>query len=203
MTTSLTRLLIFCLPLLLIGCGADKAETNDDVATAAEVPPAPKSDVFNAAAEALETDRGPKEVTDLLLANFKFVSNEAGELDDAAIAQYMAVVNQLTRKYPDDTLVAPALYRSADLLRAKGADVQVANVYHKLRTDYPSYSKAGEALFMEAFTYDENLKDYEKAKPLYEKFIEEYPGHTFADDARIMLNNLGKSSEEMIRGLEQ
>ncbi|MEL7161156.1 MAG: tetratricopeptide repeat protein, partial [Bacteroidota bacterium] len=74
--------------------------------------------------------------------------------------------------------------------------------YERVHKDFPNFSKAGESLFMLAFTYDEDLDDIDKARATYERFIAEYPNHGFADDAQMLIGNLGKTDEEVLRELE-
>jgi outer membrane protein assembly factor BamD (BamD/ComL family) len=73
------------------------------------------------------------------------------------------------------------------------------DLYQWVYDRYPEHSKAGQSLFMMAFTYENEMKDAEKAKSLYEQFLAEYPGNDFADDAKFLLENLGKSDEEIIK----
>lgn len=70
-------------------------------------------------------------------------------------------------------------------------------VYQK----YPNHPKAADAMFYEGFTYDSDFKDLEKAKASYAAFIAKYPEHPFAEQAKVMMNNLGKSDEELLKSL--
>jgi TolA-binding protein len=58
-------------------------------------------------------------------------------------------------------------------------------------------------MFLKAFVYEDQLHDLNKAKKYYEEFLEKYPDSDFADDARISLQNLGKSPEELIKEFEE
>jgi TolA-binding protein len=100
-------------------------------------------------------------------------------------------------------MAALPLYRAAEVVRAMNNAVRAASFYEMTHKNYPSFSKAGEALFMLGFTYDEDLNNEAKAKETYELFLQQYPDHPFADDTQILINNLGKTDEEILRELEE
>jgi TolA-binding protein len=51
---------------------------------------------------------------------------------------------------------------------------------------------------LEAYTYENNLNDLDKAKALYEKFLTDFPKSAFADDAKFSIQNLGLTPEQII-----
>ncbi|NND04801.1 MAG: tetratricopeptide repeat protein [Saprospiraceae bacterium] len=73
--------------------------------------------------------------------------------------------------------------------------------FKTLYEQYPDSPQASKALFLHAFMSDEDLKAYDKARTLYQTFIERYPDSDFNDDAQFLLENLGKSDEEMLEML--
>jgi hypothetical protein len=56
---------------------------------------------------------------------------------------------------------------------------------------------------MAAFTYENTLGNIGKANEFYTKFLDKYPDHELADDARTAIKFLGKSPEEMVREFEK
>ena len=58
-------------------------------------------------------------------------------------------------------------------------------------------------MFFKAYIYENQIKNLEKAKEIYLQFIEKYPNDDFAKDAKIALQNLGKSPEQMVREFEE
>jgi outer membrane protein assembly factor BamD (BamD/ComL family) len=52
-----------------------------------------------------------------------------------------------------------------------------------------------------AYTYENNLHDLVRAKTLYEEFLQKFPNGELAQDAKLSLDNLGKSPEELIGNL--
>jgi len=80
---------------------------------------------------------------------------------------------------------------------------KAVNLYDRIYTQYPNYEKAAQALFLKAFTYDNDLNDKGTARALYEEFLKKYPNDDFADDTQFLLNNLGKNDEEIIKGFKE
>lgn len=76
-------------------------------------------------------------------------------------------------------------------------------LYEWFETAWPDDPKAAQALFMRAFIYDNDMQKYETAGVLYQEFLRKYPDDDFADDAEVLLENLGKTPEEVIQLLEQ
>lgn len=66
--------------------------------------------------------------------------------------------------------------------------------YHK---KYNKSSKAPEAYFLIGYTYNNHIKDYDKAKEYYENFLKQYPDHQLASSAKFELDTIGKPIEEV------
>ena len=52
---------------------------------------------------------------------------------------------------------------------------------------------------MAGFILANDLKDFENAKQTYNLYLEKFPNGQLADDARVELENLGKSPEEILK----
>jgi TolA-binding protein len=76
--------------------------------------------------------------------------------------------------------------------------MEAIKFYDRILTDFPDYRKAPEALFLKGYVYENNLGRLDKAKEIYETFMAKYPENEFADDAKVSLQYLGKSPEELI-----
>ena len=104
---------------------------------------------------------------------------------------------------PDRPSNADNLFKAAETARTIRAHEKALDIYKWIHDDYSDHPKAPQALFLQAFTLDNELGKIEEARTLYEKFIADYPGDDFADDAQFLLKNLGKSNEEIIKSFEQ
>ncbi|MEM9836631.1 MAG: tetratricopeptide repeat protein [Bacteroidota bacterium] len=141
-------------------------------------------------------------LTDLTEGFSQLTDPETGLLNEEAATEYVNNAMAFAKQSGQDTVAALPLYRAAEVARALGKPAQAIEIYQSVIDQYSSFSKAAEAQFMLAFSYDEDLNDLEKARTAYETFIDKYPTHGFADDAEMLLSNLGKSDEEILRELE-
>lgn len=69
--------------------------------------------------------------------------------------------------------------------------------FQKILDEYPEGTYTSKALFMVGFVNANYLKNYDKAKEYYTKFLEKYPDHDLADDAEYEIENLGKDINEL------
>lgn len=139
---------------------------------------------------------------DLMELFGKLTDSQTGLIDEEKARAFVDQARSFSDKFPTDTLAALPLYRSAEVSRSVGDFDLTLDTYQKVIKRYPSFHKAAEAKFMLAFTYDEDMNDNENARAAYTSFINDHPEHTFADDAQMLLGNLGKTDEEILRELE-
>ncbi|MBX2876266.1 MAG: tetratricopeptide repeat protein [Saprospiraceae bacterium] len=103
---------------------------------------------------------------------------------------------------PEDPLSPELLHKAGEAARATRAFNSALDIYDRLYKRYPDFEKAPQALFLMAFTLDNDLQRHDEAKTLYESFLEKYPDDDFADDTQFLLKNLGKTDEEIIQSFE-
>jgi len=104
---------------------------------------------------------------------------------------------------PEDPKSPDYLHKAGETARAIKNFNRAIGIYDRVHTNYPEFAKAPQALFLKAFTYDNDLKNYDQARALYTEFLEKYPNDDFADDTQFLLKNLGKTDEEIIKGFSQ
>jgi TolA-binding protein len=117
-----------------------------------------------------------------------------------AIKAYIDYANE----FPNDSVSADYFFRAGGLATASGNYDQAIMFYNTLVDKYPTYKFVVEAIYEEAMIYDSNLPGQDpKAKVLYEQIIRDYPKHKLAADAKVAIQNLGKSDEELVREFEK
>lgn len=191
--------LAFIATLFLVSCGNSSDTAGGDAPTREmEI-----TGAFAPAAEALKKDASVAEIGSLLMQRFSAISDvNTGALNLTESKNFVMLAEQLADKFPNDTLAALPLYRAAEVVRAMNDPKKAAAIYERIHNDYSSFSKAPESLFMLAFTYDEDLNNYDLAKVTYEKFMKLYPDNVFAKSTPMLLENLGKTDEEILQQLE-
>ncbi|MBT8221501.1 MAG: tetratricopeptide repeat protein, partial [Bacteroidia bacterium] len=100
-------------------------------------------------------------------------------------------------------LASELLMKAASVARTGNSYTKALEFYQWISQIYPETDAGKKALFLHAFTLDNDMGKKEEAKPLYEQFIAAHPEHSFADDAEFQLKNLGKSSSEIIDAFEK
>ncbi len=106
-------------------------------------------------------------------------------------------------KYSDDTICAEYLFRAAEIAENANHSNNAIAYLSRIEENYKSYKNYPLAIFKKAFVYENYLKNTEKAREYYEKFIADYPNHEFTETAKSSLMFLGVSDEELIKIIEQ
>lgn len=117
--------------------------------------------------------------------------------------EFIATCEMYGLMLPNDEKSPDLLYEAARTAGYIRSFPKAVELYEWVYSSYPDYDKASQAIFMMAFTYDNEMRNVTKAKTLYEEFLKKYPTDDFADDAQVLLQNLGKSEEEILKNLQK
>ncbi|MBK9399577.1 MAG: tetratricopeptide repeat protein [Bacteroidetes bacterium] len=117
--------------------------------------------------------------------------------DRAKAEQLIALYLKYANEYQDDTLSPSYLFKAGELHVATGKFNEALDLFGRVQR-YPNYNKVAAALFLQGFVAENHLRDTTKARNYYEKFIDTYPQHELAGDARTMLQQLSLSPEALI-----
>jgi len=93
------------------------------------------------------------------------------------------------------------LFKSAQLTTTMKQFDKAIEFYDWIADKYPDTEDGPIALATKGFILDNDLKDMEKAKTVYRQFIESYPDHALTSQIQFLLENLGKSNEEILNQL--
>jgi tetratricopeptide (TPR) repeat protein len=114
------------------------------------------------------------------------------------IRQYLEYVAE----FPDDTASPAYLFRAAELCVAMGRYTDAMLHFGQVMR-YKNSPKAADALFLQGFVQETYLQNPDSARIIYERFVTQHPEHPLADDARVLIDQLGIPPEELIRMFEQ
>lgn len=103
----------------------------------------------------------------------------------------------------DSLKAAGYLYKAADLSMNSGYPERAIELFSRIRHEHPKYAKNPECLFLTGFILENQLSDYQGAERYYRQFIDLYPDHDLADDARLLLDYLGIPPEELLKIIEE
>jgi len=114
----------------------------------------------------------------------------------------LMMYDNFIKEFPNDTLTPVFLFKSANLAMNAANPQGAISRFDLLIRNYPSNPKAPVCLFFKGYIYENMLKDLGKAKEAYLLFIEKYPDHELIKDAKMSIQNLGKTPEQMIKEFE-
>ncbi|MCB0514762.1 MAG: tetratricopeptide repeat protein [Chitinophagales bacterium] len=141
-----------------------------------------------------------KEQENIAAAEKELFGNQNAASFDSKKAESLAQsYEQYASNYSDDPKAPEYLFKAGEVLRsAHQFDAAIDN-YKKIYEKYPNFNKTPQSLFLIGFTYENDLKNITEAQKYYELFLQKYPNHEMADDAKFLLQNLGKSPEDIIK----
>jgi len=111
--------------------------------------------------------------------------------------------SRFANNFPDDTASAEYLFKAGELCKALFKGQLALSYYERVENNYPKFVKMPVVIFMQGFVNESQLGDFKKAKYHYERYIEKYPKSKFASDLKVMIENLGKTDEELIKSFQE
>ncbi|MDX1477741.1 MAG: tetratricopeptide repeat protein [Saprospiraceae bacterium] len=124
-------------------------------------------------------------------------------LNERIARQYVDACETYALVNQDDPQSAEYLHKAAEMARNLRTIPKALALYDWILQRYPTHPRAPQALFLKAFTYDNNLQDTANAGKYYREFLAKYPDDDFAEDAQFLLDNLGKDDDELLQVLQQ
>ncbi len=146
----------------------------------------------------IDTDR--EKLTEM---EAKLMSDSTMQIDKELAKSTMVEYANFAENYPEDSLAAEYFFKAAELAQALQIGTQAVLYYDLIIEKYPNYKRISYSYFLKGFVYENVLADMDNAKIAYTEFLEKYPNHEFADDAKVLIDNLGKSPEELIKMFEE
>ncbi len=129
--------------------------------------------------------------------------NSKGIVDQKEAANMIDLYQDYANTFPKDSLSPQYLFRAADIsLNVFHSDATI-RLFDRIMKDYPNFDGTPQLLFLKAFTYDYYMHKTDSASIYYHAFLDKYPQHPFAKDAKMSLEQLGKSPEEVIKEFKE
>ncbi len=105
--------------------------------------------------------------------------------------------------YPDNEAAPANLFKAAEVAKSLRTFPKSLGLYDWIIDKYPDYEKTPTSMFLKGFIIENNIGDEDKAREVYDAFISKYPDHELADDVQFLIDNLGKTDEEILEMIEQ
>ncbi len=147
----------------------------------------------------------PEVTTDSLLRQIglHMFNDSIYRLNEDMARLYVDASEAAVMANPNMPQAAEYLHRAAETARTLRNIPKAITLYDWIIEKYPTDKRGATSLFLKAFTFDNDLKDYVSAKKYYEEFLAQYPNNEFTPSAKFLLENLGKSEEELKQILEK
>lgn len=129
---------------------------------------------------------------------------EAGDsaFSDELIQKLKVAYVDFADKYPDDQQSAEFLFKAAQKGIYLDQPKESVEFLDKLVKNYPASPMVEEAMFLSAYTLENNIQDYPAAKSRYELFLSKYPKGELADDAKFSMEHMGQNADELLEDKE-
>lgn len=129
-------------------------------------------------------------------------SDETKMVDRAKANELIKLYVAYADEFPGDAENPEMLFKAGDMAMNLNQGRTAIEIFDRVMENYPDYEKTPQCLFLKGYIYENNLGNLEMARKIYEEFLQKYPEDKFADDAKISIQNLGKSPEELIKEFE-
>lgn len=143
--------------------------------------------------------QSPKEKA---LSNIQSLESNDSIFNPEQIEKVKEAYVDFATKYPDDELAPEFLFKAGQRCNVGAEHQRAIDLFQQVIDKYPKHKIAEDALFLQAYVYENSLNDYAKAKATYTKFIELYPNSELTEDAKYSIENLGKTPEEIFESFE-
>lgn len=131
-----------------------------------------------------------------------FVDVDNTGINRNAAMKYVDASEAFALGYPNSPKTAETLFKSAEVAKSIRTFAKSLSLYDWIIDKYPDYEKAPTALFLKGFIIENNVGDDKKAREIYDLFLKKYPDNDLADDVEFLIDNLGKSDEEILQMIE-
>lgn len=139
----------------------------------------------------------------LELGELIFKNPDQYGLNKKAAQNYVDACEAFALLNPENLLSPNYLYKAAEIARSLRTFPKTLSLYDWIIDKYPSFEKTPTTLFLKGFVIENELKDEDAAKNVYHDFLKTYPDHDLADDVKFLLENIGKSNEEILKIIEK
>lgn len=124
-------------------------------------------------------------------------------LNKNAALKYVDAVEAKALAAPLASGTAGHLYGAAEIARSLKTFDKAIALYDWVLEDYAAdTTHAPNALFIKGYSLEQDFRNDEAAREAYTQFLSQYPTHRMAGSATFLLENLGKSDEEILAELE-
>ena len=125
--------------------------------------------------------------------------NDDMTVNESVAPQVAEKYCQFVKQHPNDTSAAQWLYHAMEINVLLANSDKSVELCDQLVKQYPQSTWAPMSLFLlGSYVYDDQLSDTAKAHQAFQKLIDNYPESPLVEDARMSIQYLGMSPEEIM-----
>lgn len=128
----------------------------------------------------------------------------SGRLNKEVCAELVETYQLYAEQNPDDAKSPDYLFMALDIsvnLNVDDSQKTIA-IADALIEKYPDFEMTPMAMFIKGFVYENMVKDIPLAEKTYRQFLEKYPDSPMVKDVEATIENLGLTTEELVRKFE-
>ena len=130
------------------------------------------------------------------------MKEQGGVIDEALAEEMIKKYVDFVNKNLDHELSPGYLFKAADISVNVNQPMRGVKFLDDLEKNYPAYEKLPEVLFLKGFIYENYLSSPDKAREIYTDFLDRYPEHELAEEVKVLIQNVGKSLEDLVKEFE-
>ena len=137
------------------------------------------------------------------VAESVFVDPDKYGINRANAQKVVDVCEAYALGFPSSDQAPVNLYKAGEMARTLQTYTKAISIYDWIQEKYPTFEKTPTVLFLKGFMMENELKDKEAARGLYQEFLTKYPDNELADDVEFLLKNIDKTEEQIRQLIEK
>ena len=126
----------------------------------------------------------------------------SSEFDAKKLDNLLSLYHKYINEFPQDVMIEEYLFKAGTLSLSLRKGGEALSNFTALINKFPQSAHLAEAYYYKAFVYEDIIYDIEAARIAYNDFIVRFPDHQFAPDAKLSIQYLGMSPEEIVATFE-
>ena len=123
--------------------------------------------------------------------------------DKTEVVKLIDLYSEFAEKYPQSKKTPDYLFSAGRYCMSYSLSTKAIEFFDRIIKNYPEYPKHPDSYFLKAFVYDSQLSNLPMARKSYEELIQKYPNHELSQQAKQLINILGKNLEDVVAGFEE
>lgn len=124
------------------------------------------------------------------------------EVDADKGQKMIAMYLNYSSRYRKDSLSPEYLFRAAEIAMNTEKPIDACSYLYRIEQQYEDFDKMPAVIYMLGFVNQNMIGDKENAEAYYQKFLDQYPNHSRAEEVAIILNSIHIDDIDLVREFE-